>query len=301
MQPNNHSLQRAFATHDRSWRDFTYVYAVISRRSRGLSVGINLNIDQVCNFDCVYCQVYRQPPAGAIVRPAAVDLDKLGVELRQILGHVVDGSIWREPEFAEVDGAYRRLNDIAFSGDGEPTAYPRFEEACRVVADIKQSFGLRNVRIVLITNATLLDRAAVRAGLSVLDASQGEIWAKLDAGTQTYYERVDRSAVPLAKVLSNILACGRDRPIVIQTMLLRLHGESMPTPEFAAYIDRLRELREAGCQIDRIQLYTVARATAEPFATAVDAAAMDAYARALQKGLEGIPVEVFSPPEQSPE
>lgn len=54
----------AVRDHTRVYRDFTYVYPVISRRSGGLSVGINLNPDKVCNFDCVYCEVDRKTPAS---------------------------------------------------------------------------------------------------------------------------------------------------------------------------------------------------------------------------------------------
>ena len=43
----------AVRDHTRHFTDFTFVYPVISRRSRGLSIGVNLNPDKVCNFDCV--------------------------------------------------------------------------------------------------------------------------------------------------------------------------------------------------------------------------------------------------------
>lgn len=283
----------SFAAHPRSWRDFAYVYAVVSRRSRGLSVGINLNVDQVCNFDCVYCQVNRQRPAGAEATMQAVDLERLRVELQQMLAFIKCGAIWGEAEFAGVDAAYRRLNDIAFSGDGEPTAFADFDGACRLVADEKAAAGLTDVRIVLITNATMLDRARTRAGLAILDANQGEVWAKLDAGTQGYYERIDRSAVPLAKVLANIGACGRERPMVIQTMLLCMHGQAMPESEWLAYVDRLRALRAGGCRIDRVQLYTVARQTAEAWATALFSGELAARASALRAALPGLEVEMF--------
>ncbi len=51
-----------FTQHSRSWQSNRYVYPVISRRSKGLSIGVNLNPDKVCNFDCVYCCVDRTHP-----------------------------------------------------------------------------------------------------------------------------------------------------------------------------------------------------------------------------------------------
>src|ERR1041384_5902109 len=51
-----------FTQHSRSWRENRYVYPVVSRRSKGLSIGVNLNPDKVCNFDCIYCCVDRKTP-----------------------------------------------------------------------------------------------------------------------------------------------------------------------------------------------------------------------------------------------
>lgn len=299
-------LQRAFADHGRRFEDFICVYAVISRRSRGLSIGVNLNVDQVCNFDCVYCMVNRVEarPCHALAFPAppeergpgerVVSLLRLREELTAMIGRVVDGSLWRQPPFADVEPSYRRLNDIAFSGDGEPTACPRFDEAVRLVIDVRQSFGLDDVAIVLITNATLLDRPKVRAALAMLDlAGRFEVWAKLDAGTQSYFEAVDRSAVPLDRVLANIADCGRARPIVIQTMLLKLHGQPMPAAEFDAYVARLADLRRAGCRIDRVQLYTIARRTAEPYATALETPLLQGYVEKLRERLPDLRVDMF--------
>src|SRR5665213_1458021 len=51
--------QALHTLHPRSYHDNKFVYPVLSRRSRGISIGINLNPDKVCNFDCIYCQVNR--------------------------------------------------------------------------------------------------------------------------------------------------------------------------------------------------------------------------------------------------
>src|SRR6185369_1894251 len=118
-----------FTQHSRSWRDNRFVYPVISRRSKGLSIGVNLNPDQACNFDCVYCSVDRTTPASApTVR--SVDLEGVRTELDHLLGLAVSGVIWNEPPFDRTPPELRRLNDVAFSGDGEPTSYPGFADAC---------------------------------------------------------------------------------------------------------------------------------------------------------------------------
>src|SRR3954463_8196529 len=101
--------------HPRVFRENTFVYPVLSRRSRGISIGVNLNPDKVCNFDCIYCQVDRRSAADT----EFVESDRLYEELEQALELVVSGALYRDDRFAATPEALRRLNDIAFSGDGE--------------------------------------------------------------------------------------------------------------------------------------------------------------------------------------
>src|SRR5215468_4848133 len=103
--------------HGRDLLQNRYVYAVVSRRARGLSIGVNLNPDKVCNFDCPYCQVDRTTPGG----PSTVDVGALADELASVLELAQSGAIWKKPPFDTVAREKRRLADVAFAGDGEPT------------------------------------------------------------------------------------------------------------------------------------------------------------------------------------
>ena len=58
--PDSDALQ----DHPRTHAGNRYVYPVISRRAGGLSIGINLSADKLCNFHCIYCQVDRGEPAA---------------------------------------------------------------------------------------------------------------------------------------------------------------------------------------------------------------------------------------------
>lgn len=285
------SLGKLISDHGRQWGAFDYVYPVISRRSRGLSVGINLNVDAACNFDCVYCQVDRTAPP----RRRDVDPAQIQSELDHLLMLATSGEIWSDPTFINTPLKYRRINDIAFSGDGEPTACPRFPEAVRLVTDLRDKYVLSTTKIVLITNATLLHRPSVREALAVLDEHMGEVWAKLDAGTQPYFERIDRpkGGIQLNAIVDRIAAAGQQRDLVIQSMFCRMHGQPTPAEEFDAYVDRLEHLLDAGCRIDRVQMYTVARQTAESFVSALDDAQLNALADRLRMRLPTLAVEVF--------
>ena len=214
-----------FTQHSRAWRNNRYVYPVVSRRSKGLSIGVNLNPDKACNFDCVYCSVDRTVPSTV----REIDPQVLHVELAHMIELARSGGIWREPPFDQTPDHLRRINDVAFSGDGEPTSYPHFHDACELAASLLQQAGLHDaVKIVLITNATLFHHPHVARALEFLDAHNGEIWAKLDAGTQAYYQLVERTKIPLRRVLDNLLLAGRARPIVIQSLFMKVHGRAPP-------------------------------------------------------------------------
>src|SRR5215472_15399057 len=118
--------------HRRNFENNLYVYAVVSRRSKGVSIGANLNPDKVCNFDCVYCQVDRKTPP--LVRD--VDVPRLLEELEDMLDLVVTGRLFEMGHFQGTPPHLRRLNDIAFSGDGEPTTCPEFLEIVKAAAEI---------------------------------------------------------------------------------------------------------------------------------------------------------------------
>src|SRR5438067_13876588 len=111
-----------FGDHRRDFGGNRYVYPVVSRRSRGVSVGLNLNPDKVCNFDCVYCQVDRTTPGPT----DTVNVDRLREELEDMLDLVQTGRLFDHERFCDTPQVLRRLNDIAFSGDGEPTTCPEF-------------------------------------------------------------------------------------------------------------------------------------------------------------------------------
>lgn len=259
-----------YRSHSRHWHRNAYVYPVISRRSRGLSLGINLNPDKACNFDCVYCQVDRT--AAPTARQAGftgrrVDPERVRDELAQIIDDVATGALFGEPPFSDVPDNMRAIKDIAFSGDGEPTTCKQFRECVELTAEIKARAGLSDTKIVLITDACYLTRPEVEAGLKILDANNGQVWTKLDAGTEAYYQRVNRPNYPLKHVMENIIATARARSVVIQSLFMRLNDEPPDEAELQAYVDRFREITEAGGRIEYVQVYTVARRPAESYVT----------------------------------
>ena len=260
--------------HPRTFRDNTYVYPVISRRSRGVSIGVNLNPDKICNFDCIYCQVDRK--TSAVTR--FVDTEMILSELAATIDMVESKQLFHEPEFQNVPEPLQRLNDIAFSGDGEPTTARDFDVIVKRVAELKKAKGLDHVKMVLITNATMFHRPKVHEALTTLDANQGEIWAKLDAGTEPYYKQIDKSLIPFHRILTNLHEAALVRPLVIQTLFMRVDGQAPSEAEIDAFCDRLNDILADGGQIDRIQIYTVARRPAVESVSALTKPELDRIA-----------------------
>src|SRR5436309_2360389 len=232
--------------HSRQFADFTFVYPVISRRSGGLSLGINLNPDKVCNFDCIYCEVDRRIPG----KVSQVDLNQMRDELAAMVHFVRDGGLAKEPKFDELPSFItRNVKDIAFSGDGEQTLIRNFTECVQTVAEVKRREGLDRTKIVLDTDAAGLDKADVKRGLEIMDANNGEVWGKLDAGTEAHFKLVNRTSVRFERILKNLLDTARARPVVIQSLLLKVRGQNMPTAELHAYCDRLNDIQQAGARL----------------------------------------------------
>ena len=228
-----------------------------------MSIGVNLNPDKICNFDCIYCQVDRTTTSET----RFVEMDQLLTELDQMLQMVPTVALFETPQFSEVPPHLQRLNDIAFSGDGEPTTYRNFDEIIDSCAALKRKHQLDTVKMVLITNASMFHREHVKRGLKVMDANQGEIWAKLDAGTEQYYQLIERTTIPFQQVLDNIEQAACLRPIVIQSLFMQVNDESPDDQELDMFCERLAHVLRQGGEISLVQIYTIARRPAESFVT----------------------------------
>jgi wyosine [tRNA(Phe)-imidazoG37] synthetase (radical SAM superfamily) len=235
-------MQSAWQSHGRRWKGNRYVYAVVSRRSRSISIGINLNPDKVCNFNCIYCQVDRRK--ASLIR--SVNLEHLAGELDLIIAAERDGSLYEAAPFNVLRSEERGIRDLAFSGDGEPTTFARFAEAIRIAASARIRNRLSSAKLVLLTNAARLASPAAQEGLALLDRNNGEIWAKLDAGTEEYFRLVNRAHIPLSTVVDNILKAARTYRVIIQSLWLKVRGNPPHQEEIEAYCGLLNGILARG-------------------------------------------------------
>ena len=240
-------------------RDFLtnkFVYVVISPRAGGLSIGVNVNPIHNCNLDCAYCEVDRSHNCGA----ADFDTDRVAKELRETLELVRGGWLRQWPRYKTLPDDLLQVRHVALSGDGEPTLSEHFVNGVEVLLQTRASEGY--FKIVLVTNSTALDRPNAQKGINLLKHSD-EVWAKLDGGTQAYLRAVNGPGASLQITLNNILAVGRRRPVVIQSLFPAIDGKGPSKGEINEYALRLKELKQRGAEISLVQIYSATRPVAK--------------------------------------
>ena len=270
--------------HPRARRENRYVYVVRSRRAGGISIGINLDPQKTCNFDCVYCEVIdRRQMKKGVGRPSLAIAD-VAAEL--------EAELEAFDPFSPAD-AKDTVKDIAYAGDGEPSTFAGFLPLSLALFDVRDRLGFHDAPLILITNGSGLDRDEMRAVHDLFANRGGVFWIKLDAGTEGFYRTICRTAVPYTLILENLTQAARRHPVVVQSMFLRFRGELPPAAEIEAWAARLRDVRDAGGRISLVQVYTVARETMEPGVTPLSREELETIARAARKAAPEVPVEVF--------
>jgi len=249
--------QLTVTDHDRDAAHRTYVYPVVSRRAGGVSVGINLNPNNACNWRCIYCQVPNLKRGAA----PAIDLKQLEIELTSLLTEILHGDFMqtRVPEGA------RRLNDIALSGNGEPTSAKEFPEVVQLIGQVMKRFDLvGKIKLVLITNGSLISRESVQAGLKRMAKLNGEIWYKLDSATREGMTRINNTRQSLKKTAEHLTLAASLCPTWVQTCVFALDGNPPAQAEQQAYLDFLARLEQQGVKLKGVLLYGIARESHQP-------------------------------------
>ncbi len=240
--------------HNRDSAGMTYVYPVISRRAGGVSLGINLNPNNACNWRCIYCQVPNLMRGNA----PAIDLEQLDRELRSMLEDIVHGDFLQQ---RVAEGA-RHLEDIAFSGNGEPTSAKAFPEAVKIVAQAMHDFGLTNkIRLRLITNGSQMDKPEVLEAISQLSRHNGEVWFKVDSATAAGIQRINDVKLNPQGVLERLKNCAGRCPTWVQTCVFALDGQPPSEDEIAAWLEMLKA---TGIALAGVHLYGLARPSMQP-------------------------------------
>jgi len=267
------------------------VYPVYSRRSGGLSVGINLfPARKWCPFfDCSYCEVFP------FASNALFSLRQMEDDLRSAIADAGEKNI--------------PVMDICFSGNGEPSLSADFPDALELAARIRNEL-VPSAKLVLITNGAgllfenvfpLLAEAAAPSKEDALSKKGGsvlDIWLKLDAGTRGWYQLINRAEIPHDRLIAKIKEFAALAPFTIQTMLCAVDGKTPPEDEAKAWENLVLELVAISTgKIRKVQIYGKARPSPEdPKAQALPVEYLEKRAASLRQALGDaikIQVEIF--------
>jgi len=242
--------------HDRDVVGMTYVYPVVSRRAGGVSVGINLNPNNACNWHCAYCQVPGLTRGSA----PAIDLAQLKSELSSMLESIVHGSFMVE----RVPEDCRKLCDVAISGNGEPTSCRSFDEVVALIISVMQKFDLANgdgadVKLRLITNGSYISRPHVQTGFKLMAEANGEVWIKVDSATEAGIERINGVSASPELLFSQVRSAAELCPAWIQTCMFAWDGREPSADEVNAYLAFIQKLVDESLPVKGVLLYGLAR------------------------------------------
>lgn len=242
--------------HDRDVAGYQYIYPVISRRAGGLSIGINFNTNNACNWHCVYCQV----PNLTLGTAPDLDLEKLTFELSNFLQDVLSGTFY---DRFELTPNLRVIKDIAISGNGEPTSVKAFTQAIRTITRVVEHANIiEPYQYVLISNGSLMHKKEVQIGLDLFHQFKGQLWFKLDSGTETGRAAINHSALSLQRQKENLVLSAKLCTTWIQTCVLQYQGRhdiGLTSPsEQSAYLALLSEVIQQA-PLAGVMLYSLAR------------------------------------------
>jgi wyosine [tRNA(Phe)-imidazoG37] synthetase (radical SAM superfamily) len=240
--------------HSRELSGLKYIYSVISRRAGGLSIGVNLNVNNACNWQCIYCEI----PNLTRGSPPPIELDVLEDELRFFLHEIIHGD-YMEKNVAIED---RHLKDIAFSGNGEPTSAEEFPQVILIVKKILEEFNLlHKIKIRLITNGSLMHKESVLEGIQVLAKMNGEVWFKVDAALEENSKVINQVNIKPQQVIDRLKRCSEICPTFVQTCIFTIDNKEPNNKEIDAYIKLIDSAKKS---IKGVHLYGIARPSMQP-------------------------------------
>lgn len=274
----------SFSNHSRIFKDFTYIYPVLSRRSQGVSLGINLNVNNACNWRCIYCQVDGLKRG----KPDQIKLDILEYELDTMLNAIANTDFLQEYAPFGLD----RLNDICLSGNGESTVSKEFLDVVNIIVKLRQKYKFEDkVKSLLITNGSEFERNDIQQSLKLLAQNNGEVWFKVDSGSEKGINEINQVKLSLSSVARRIeISCNLCNTY-IQTCMFKLHGVDPSSNFVEQYIDFIKAFKG---KISGVLLYSVARNPMLPEGDVISSVSLDFLAGvALRINNLGINVKYY--------
>lgn len=215
-----------------------YIFGPVPSRRLGLSLGVDLLKSKTCNLNCVYCELGRSLQL--------VNERQIFVSTQDVLNEL--------REFYENAGD---TDYVTISGMGEPTL------ALNLGGVIDGIRRITTDKIALITNGALFSDPGVRRDAAKADL----VMPSVDAVTRAAYIKVDRphGSLDIDKIIEGLITFGKEYKGTMWVEVMVVKGMNDSDEE----INAIKKVLDQIPSIQRIQINTVVRKSAEEFALPV--------------------------------
>ena len=207
------------------------VYGPVKSLRYGTTLGINLlGPEKVCSYNCVYCSL----------GPTVLTMNKIRKD-------------YVFPTLDEIRNAFKSyitksvpMEAIVVSGNGEPTLYPDFDEAMKLLVDLRQEH-LPGVKIVVLSNGAHLDNKKVVNGLNLVD----ERVIKVDAGNDALLAKVNDPLIRInmAKFLGGVRKL---KDVTVQSLFFTGEAENTGGDALDEWIEVIGMIKPKAVQISTV-------------------------------------------------
>lgn len=244
------------------------IYGPVRSRRLGRSLGLNvspLNY-KLCSFNCVYCQY------GWTTVHTADAADRLNdLPAPDDFGEALESALRQHKE----------IDNITFSGNGEPTLYPQFEELVDIARQLKEEY-FPEAKLGVLSNSSTVNTEKVRRALARLDFRI----MKLDAGTLETFSKINRPCrgSDYGTTLNGLKSLDK---VTLQTMFVDGSIRNTGNQEVSEWMERVGEIQPMNAQI-----YSLHRPPAESSLREVPAERLREIAAQTEEAT-GVAVEVI--------
>ncbi|MFH2058140.1 MAG: radical SAM protein [Pseudomonadota bacterium] len=207
---------------------YNHIFGPVLSRRLGISLGVDLVVHKTCSLDCIYCECGKTTCLTGTQKEYVNLLD-----VKKELDH-----FWQNND----DPDY-----ITFSGSGEPTLNPCLGQVIEYIKTRKP-----NIKVAVLTNATLFDDPRVRQALLKAD----RVAPSLDAATKEAFERINRphKDVDLKKMIQGIQTFAKEYKGELFLEILILPGINNDLTDLLHLKEAIKKIKP-----DRVQINTLDR------------------------------------------
>jgi wyosine [tRNA(Phe)-imidazoG37] synthetase (radical SAM superfamily) len=247
------------------------IFGPVKSRRLGISLGINLlpNTRKVCNFNCIYCECGWNPDdKNKEPLPSAKNVEKSLAE-----------------KLSEMKENDQPLDVITFAGNGEPTMHPEFPDIIDITCRLRNQY-FPNVRIAVLSNATLLFKPEIVSALKKVDQNILKIDSANDGTCRLLNNPVGKFSI--IDVIENLKLF--DSRLIVQTMFVKgsyngVEFDNTSESEINALIEVIATIKPA-----QMMIYTIARDTPIQSIQKISQSKLKEIASKIEK--LGIPVSI---------